>query len=334
MLLVGDIGATKTVLALFSAEAGLRAPLAERTFPSAHYASLEELAREFLAQVDPDVERAVFGVAGPVVAGRAEITNLPWMLDEAELQRELHLPTVRLLNDLEVAAYAVPLLQADDLYPLNVGQPVAGGTIALIAPGTGLGEAYLTWDGSRYRSYASEGGHTDFGPNTPLEVGLLHYLQERFGHVSYERICCGQGLPNIYAYLRDSGYAEEPAWLAERLARADDRTPVIVGGALADEPSELCTAALNTFVSILGAEAGNQALKLGATGGVYLGGGIPPRILPALKQNRFMEGFLNKGRLSDLLERIPVNVILNRRVALLGAVHYGFELQGDPLASV
>jgi len=327
MLLAGDIGGTKTNLAIFSPEAGLRAPLAEATFPSTDYPSLEALVREFLAQLDLKPEGASFGVSGPVVAGRVTITNLPWVIDETQLQAALNLSFVHLLNDLEAIAHAVPLLEPADLHTLNEGQPTPGGAVAIIAPGTGLGEAFLTWDGSRYRPHASEGGHTDFAPTNPSEVELLRYLQQRYEHVSYEWVCSGQGLPNIYAFLKDSGYAEEPAWLAGQLAAADDPTPVIVNMALDEEkPCELCAATLNTFVSVLGAEAGNLALKVLATGGVYLGGGIPPRILPALKHERFMEAFRHKGRLSGLLAHMPVHVILNPKVALLGAACHGLEL--------
>jgi len=345
MLLAGDIGGTKTNLAVFSPEAGPRAPLAEAIFTSARYPSLETLVREFLAQVGLPVERASFGVAGPVVAGRATITNLPWVIDGAQLQAALHLSSVRLLNDLAAIAHAVPILSPADLHTLNAGQMTPGGAIAVIAPGTGLGEAFLTWDGSRYRAHASEGGHTDFAPTNLFEIELLRYLREGLGfeHVSYERICSGMGLPNIYAYLKDSGYAEEPDWLAEQLAATDDPTPVIVGAALRqpfdgaqdkaqdtalddERQCELCLATLNTFVSILGAEAGNLALKVLATGGVYLGGGIPPRILPALEQERFMEPFRRKGRFSALLARVPVHVILNPKTALLGAACHGLEL--------
>ncbi len=327
MLLAGDIGGTKTNLAIFSPQAGIRAPLAEARFPSADYPSLEAVVREFLSQVDVKVERASFGVAGPVVAGRASITNLPWVMDEEQLRAALHLSSVWLLNDLNAIAHAVPVLEPSDLHTLNEGQPTPDGTIAIVAPGTGLGEAFLTWDGSRYRPHASEGGHADFAPNTPLEVELLRYLQARFEHVSYERVCSGRGLPNIYAFLKDSGYANEPAWLAEELAAADDPTPVIANAALYSErPCELCVATLNTFVSILGAEAGNLALKVLASGGVYLGGGIPPRILPALEQEQFMEAFRRKGRLSDVLANVPVHVILNPKVALLGAACHGLEL--------
>jgi len=325
-LLAGDIGGTKTNLAIFSTEAGLQMPLAETTSPSASYPSLEALVREFLAQVKLKVEWASFGVAGPVVGGQAKVTNLPWIMNEAQLAEALNLSSVHLMNDLVAIAHAVPFLGPADLYTLNKGEPVSGGTIAVVAPGTGLGEAYLTWNGTRYRAYASEGGHADFAPISPLEIGMLRYLQDRFGHVSYERVCSGSGLPNIYSYLRDSGYAEEPAWLAERLTVAEDPTPVIAVAALdKDRPSELCTATLDTFISILGAEAGNMALKVLASGGVYLGGGIPPRILPVLESGRFMEAFQRKGRLSDLLSWMPVHVILNPKVALLGAARYGFN---------
>jgi glucokinase len=326
MLLAGDIGGTKTNLAVFSPEDGPRAPLAEATFPSARYPSLEALVREFLSQVDLKVEWASFGVAGPVAAGRATITNLPWVMEERQLQEALNLSSVRLLNDLAAIAHAVPFLEPADLHTLNVGQPAPGGAMAVIAPGTGLGEAFLTWDGSRYRPHASEGGHADFAPTNLSEVELLRYLQGRFEHVSYERVCSGRGLPNIYAYLKDSGYADEPDWLTEQLAVADDPTPVIVNAALDEErPCELCVATLNALVSILGAEAGNLALKVLASGGVYLGGGIPPRILPALQQEWFMEAFRRKGRMSDLLARVPVHVILNPKVALLGAACHGLE---------
>jgi glucokinase len=272
LLLAGDIGGTKTNLAIFSSEAGLRAPLAEATFPSGDYPSLEALACEFLSQVEIKVSRASFGVAGPVVNGRATITNLPWIMNETQLAEALNVSSVHLLNDLAAIANAIPWLEISDLHTLNEGETDQDGPIAVVAPGTGLGEAYLIWDGARYKAYASEGGHTDFAPTNALQVEMLRYLQARKGHVSYELVCSGKGLPNIYDFLRDSSYAPEPDWLAEQLAQAKDRTPVIVKAALDEnQPSELCVATLNTFVSILGAEAGNMALKVLASGGVYLG---------------------------------------------------------------
>ena len=326
MLLAGDVGGTKTSLAVFSAESGPRKPLAKATFSSGCYPSFEAVAVEFLQQVRLPVNRAVIGVAGPIVEGHVTGTNLPWDLNEAELQEGLQLASVRLLNDLEAIAHAVPILSKDDLATLSAGHPDAQGTIAIIAPGTGLGEAFLVWDGSHYLVCPSEGGHTDFAPNNPLEVGLLSYLQERFGHVSCERVCSGMGLPNIHAYLRDTGRVEEPAWLADQLSTASDATPIIVSAALDETtPCEICAATLSTFISILGAEAGNLALMVLATGGVYLGGGIPRRILPALKGERFTRAFQSKGRLSYVVARIPVHVILNPETGLLGAACYGLK---------
>jgi|GEM_PF-31675 len=281
-LLAGDIGGTKTDLALFSAEAGPRAPLVEASFPSADYPSLEEVVRAFLTQAGRSVDSAAFGVAGPVVAGQAQITNLPWVITEAHLREALQLSSVRLLNDLEAIAHGIPILEPADLSTLNAGTPAPNGATAIIAPGTGLGEAFVTWDGSRYQAHPSEGGHADFAPSDTLELELLRVLQRRFGHVSYERVCSGRGLPNLYASLKETGQTPESARVAQLLTAADDPTPVIVDAALEAPPDPLCAATLTTFVSILGAEAGNLALKVLATGGVFVGGGIPPRILPAL----------------------------------------------------
>jgi glucokinase len=327
MLLAGDLGGTKTNLAIFSPEDGPRQPLVQATLPSSQYPSLEALVREFLAMVDFKPQRATFGVAGPVVSGKATITNLPWVMNEAQLAKALNISSVQLINDLVAIAQAVPWLETDELYTLNEGRPVEGGAIAVNAPGTGLGQAFLIWDGSRYRAYPSQGGHTDFAPTNDFEIELLRFLIARFEHVSYERVCAGIGLPNIYDFLKQAGYAEEPSWLAERLAQADDRTPIIVQSALDDKkPCELCAKTLNTFVSLLGTETGNLALKVLATGGVYLGGGIPPRILPALEGERFLGAFRRKGRMSDLMVDMPVHVILHPEAALLGTASYGLAL--------
>jgi glucokinase len=327
MLLAGDIGGTKTSLAIYSPEAGPRAPLIETTFPSGDYPSLETLVEAFLSGLDLEIQGACFGVAGPVVEGRVEVTNLPWVVEGKNLRSVLGIETVCLLNDLAAIANAVPILEPADLYTLNEGDPVQDGTIAVIAPGTGLGEAFLTWDGSRYRAYPSEGGHADFAPVNDLQVGLLRYVRERFGRASYERIASGQGIPNIYAFLRESGYAEEPEWLAEQLAEAEDLTPIISRAAFDEErPCTLCRATMEVFVAILGAEAGNLALKTLSTGGVYLGGGIPPRILPLLEQGGFLGAFRGKGRMADLTTRIPVHVILNAKAALIGTASYGLEV--------
>ncbi len=326
MLLAGDIGGTKTSLAIYSTRQGPHSPLVEETYPSGKYPNLESLVNNFLEKVDLPVEHASFGVAGPVVGSRATITNLPWVLDEAQLSETLNLSSVRLINDLVAIAHAVPLLRSEDLFTLNEGEPVAGGTLAVIAPGTGLGKAYLTWHQSRYQPYASEGGHADFAPKTLQEWELRSFLQKKYDHVSYERVCSGKGIPNIYQFLKESGYAEEPEWLGDRLAEVDDPTPVIVNTALSKEKDcKLCEETLRIFISVLGAEAGNMALRLMATGGVYLGGGIPPRIINTLKQPAFMQSFTQKGRFSEFLSKIPVYVIKNPKVALVGAACHGLE---------
>ncbi|MCE5213081.1 MAG: glucokinase [Deltaproteobacteria bacterium] len=329
IILAGDIGGTKTDLAIFSSETGLAAPMAEASFSSGDYPGLELIVREFLFRSGSDIniDQAVFGVSGPVIEGRAKITNLPWVMEEATIEKTLGLPSVHLFNDLIACAYAVPLLGTSDLCTLNKGIPDPQGSRAIVAPGTGLGEACLHWDGTGYLAYPSEGGHADFAPMNALEEALLHHLQQRFDHVSYERVCSGNGLFNIYHFLKDEGYAEEPAWLTKMLAGVDDPVPVIIGSALdAKRSCTLCLTTLNMFVSILGAEAGNTALKLMASGGVFLGGGILPHIISALQNGLLMNAFRQKGRMSGLMERIPVHVIMNPRAALLGAASRGMSL--------
>ena len=266
-------------------------------------------------------------MAGPVVDGQAEITNLPWKIAIDSMRAVLGIPVVKLLNDLASIANAIPLLLPEDLHVINAGKPVPGGALAVIAPGTGLGEAFLSWNGSEYVPHPSEGGHGDFGPTSSEQIQLLRYLQERYGHVSWERVCSGIGIPNIYQFLKDSGYASEPAWLADKLADASvDPTPLIATAALQARPGdELCVKTLSMFVSILGSEAGNLALAVVATGGVYIAGGIPPRVIPALEDGAFTQAFRRKGRLSDVLEYVPVFVVTNRTVALLGAAAFGFD---------
>jgi glucokinase len=328
MLLAGDIGGTKTNLAIYADETGRR-PLTEATFPSGQYSGLEAIVREFLARVNlPEpVKHATFGVAGPVVNHKATITNLPWVMDERQLAEDLRIPSVVLLNDLEAIANAIPFLEATDLCTLNEGQAVREGAIAVIAPGTGLGEAFLTWDGSKYLAHTSEGGHADFAPTNDLEIDLLRYLFAHLKHVSFERVCSGSGIPNIYKFLKESGRAKESPEVARQLAAASDHTPIIFDAALRENaPDQLCFETINTFVSILSAEAGNLALKVLATGGVYLGGGIPPRILPLLENRGFMQAFQRKGRFTKLLGQMPVHVILNPKIALFGAACHGFGM--------
>jgi glucokinase len=323
MLLAGDIGGTKTKLAVLSPESGL-APQAQATFKSARYASLEAVVHEFLGETGGSVQSAVFGVAGPVVRGETAATNLPWVIRETDLKQALGLEDAKLLNDLEATAFGVPFLSAADLFALNDVSPRSG-TKAVIAPGTGLGEAVLSYRDDHYHVIPSEGGHVDFAPTNLFEIRLLRHLMGKYGHVSYERVCSGKGMPNIYAYLKKNRFAEEVPEVAKALRKAADPTPVIVQRAMAGE-SELCVATLNAFVSILGAEAGNLALKVMATGGVYLGGGIPPKILSKLKDGTFMAAFVNKGRFAEVLAQIPVAVILNEETALLGAAAYGLGL--------
>jgi glucokinase len=326
LLLAGDIGGTKTSLALVSSERGPFDPLVEATFPSHNYPDLQSLAHKFLEQTGAQVDHAAFGVAGPVVNGQVVTTNLPWRMSEEELTDALQVKSVYLLNDLLAIANAVPHLQPRDLFTLNQGQVIHGGAIAVVAPGTGLGEAYLVWDGRRYIAQPSEGGHADFAPMDDLQLGLLRYLLERHSHVSYELVCSGMGLPNIYRYLRDMGHAPEPEWLRTELAAAPDLTALIVNSALRnDPPSALCTTTLEMFVTILGAEAGNMALKVLATGGVFIGGGIPPRILAALQGEGFINAFRNKGRFGAAMAKLPIHVILNPKAALLGAAYAGLS---------
>ncbi|MCU0555265.1 MAG: glucokinase, partial [Syntrophales bacterium] len=245
-------------------------------------------------------------------------------IDAARLRKTFTLRSATLINDVEAIAASVPLLRGADLVCLREGTPVRRGNRAVVAPGTGLGEACLCWDGRQYRALPSEGGHVDFAPGTPIEDELLAFLRARHGHVSYERVCSGIGIANLYRFLRDGGHADEPPRLAEELDRVADPVPLIVEKALDPKnPCDICVRALDLFASILGAEAGNLALKILATGGVYLGGGIPPRVLPFLKKKTFARAFLRKGRMRDLVARIPVHVITNPKAALLGAAAMG-----------
>lgn len=333
MLLAGDIGGTKTNLALYASKEDVRTPVREATLPSAKYATLAALIHDFMAQIDlPNVaiERGVFGVAGPVVAGQAKITNLPWQMEEKQLEQVLNIPSITLLNDLAALATAIPHLHPSDLHTINQGKSAQHGTFAVVAPGTGLGEATLTWDGAHYRVHPSEGGHVDFAPTNEFELGMLIYLLKKMTHVSYEHVCSGVGLPNIYNYIKASGLIMEPQWLANQLAQTKDHNPVIVKAAMeSEEQSEtagICVATLKAFASILGAESGNMVLKALATGGVYLGGGIPPRILPFLEEKGFLHAFTNKGRFAEMLADVPIHVVLNNKAGLIGAASFGFNL--------
>jgi glucokinase len=325
MLIAGDIGGTKTDLAIYSRESGPHTPLTQTEVHSADYPSLQAMVTEFLAQVKMAVDVASFDVAGPVINGQVKTTNLPWLLDEQTLTNDLDLKAAHLMNDLEAVARAVPSLRAEDIITINKGKPVSNGPIAIIAPGTGLGESFLTWDGSQYVSHSSEGGHSDFAPTDERQIRLLHYLLPRFGHVGVERVCSGIGVPNIYEFLRDEEQIPERSEVAQLIASAKDHTKAIVQAAFDPrQPSELCLATVELLVSILASEAGNLALKVLATGGVYLAGGIALHVVTLLRTPHFVETFTRKGRFKDLMERMPIHIITTR-AALLGAATFGLQ---------
>jgi glucokinase len=324
MILAGDIGGTKTNLALFEARGGaLPAPRAPASFPSARYETPEAIIDEYLAgQSRLEIESACFGVAGPVVRGGVSATNLAWKVSLSSLSDALGVSRVYLINDLEATAYGIETLAPEQLFTLNAGAGDAEGNRALIAAGTGLGTAAIFWDGARYRPVPSEGGHADFAPRNDAELELFRRLRKKFGgHVSYERILSGPGLVNVYECLRDEGHTEEPACLAREIASAGDAAAAISAAALAGK-SGLAARALDLFVDVYGAAAGNLALLMKATGGLYVGGGIAPKILDKLKDGAFIRAFVDKGRMSDLAASFPVRVILDDKTALYGAARY------------
>ncbi len=323
MILAGDIGGTKTLLALYEGSRGALSQVREETFRSGAALSLEAILGLFLRRGSPaPLQAACFAVAGPVIDGRCKTTNLPWELDETQLGAALH-TRVKLVNDLEGAAYGLLSIGPDEL---EVLQPAVKrqGNVALIAAGTGLGEAVLVRVGERHQVIASEGGHADFAPRGDLEMALLGYLRKEYGHVSYERLLSGPGLHNIYRFLRDSGYAVESTWLKERMATGDPSAVISEAALSVGDP--LCAATLDLFVSIYGAEAGNLALKSLALGGVFVAGGIAPKILPKLRNGSFVNAFSDKGRLAGLMRSLEVSVVLNPRVALIGAATVASEL--------
>jgi glucokinase len=325
MLLVGDVGGTKTDLAIYASGSDPNSPVARKQFHSADYPSLQALVAEFLAEVKTRVDRAAFDVPGPVINGSVVTTNLPWVMREDSLASDLNLKSVHLMNDLEAVARAIAILRTTDVVTLNPGVPIPKTAIGVIAPGTGLGQSFLAWDGSRYIPQSSEGGHADFAATGRSQIRLLEYLLERFGHVSVERVCSGIGIPNIYEFLRDVEQLHETPELARQIASANDPSRVIIDAAVDPHTqSPLCRATIDLFVSILASEAGNLALKVLATGGIYLAGGIPVHMLHLLQEPAFMRAFTNKGRLSDLMKRIPVHVIVTN-AALAGAATYALE---------
>ena len=316
-VLAGDVGATKTNIGLF--RKGKRRPLlkAIETYSSGEAPGLENIVDRFLKGHEVAVSGACFGVAGPVKNGRCRTTNLPWHVSARKLKNRFKWDSVRLINDLAATAYAVPLLTERELYPLNRAKASKGEPLGLIAPGTGLGMALMIWKDDRYVPVASEGGHSDLAPNNQVEAALWQYVHVRIGHVSTERLLSGPGLFIIYCWLKFSGRAKEPEWLAKAMIEADPSEVISEAALVKGEP--ICVKTLELFSSIFGAAAGNLALTALTRGGIYLGGGIAPKILPKLEDGLFMQAFLNKGRFRELVSQIPVRVILNERAALLGA---------------
>lgn len=325
MILAGDIGGTNARLAYFQPQNGHLRLVSERVFPSRDYGELGEIVSKFLQGASPRPDVACFGIAGPVHNGRVETSNLPWVIEQSRLAKQIQLPATLLINDLEANAWGIGALIPQDMIALNqiardesaVNQAgTAPGNQAVIAPGTGLGEAGLYWNGSQHEVFACEGGHTDFAPRGELQVELLQFLERRYGHVSYERVLSGPGLVNVYEFLGGKGLAGAAGDFATQ--RKDEGAAEISHAALAGS-DPLAERALDLWISVYGAEAGNLALKTMATGGVFLGGGISPKILPKLTGPLFMSAFLDKGRLRSLLETIPVRVITNDKAALMGA---------------
>jgi len=325
MILAGDIGGTKTVVGLFKPDGENLQQVEERVFPSGDYPSMEAILSEFQSAFPDAAPKVVcLGVAGPVIEGHCRTTNLPWELDEAELADQLEVSRVKLLNDLEATAFGTRYLKSDRLVRLDQTGIQRPGNVAVIAAGTGLGEAMLYWDGDRYHPIASEGGHVEFGPRTDREIDLLRYVwRTTEPHASYERLVSGPGLHLIYRFLREAGPAE-PDWLAGELAGEDPSAAITRAAISGRDP--VCEEALRMFCALYGAEAGNLALKCVATGGVCVAGGIAPKILPALQDGTFLSAFTDKGRFAPLMREIRVNVVLDPHTALLGAAHFALRL--------
>ncbi|HEY3616681.1 MAG TPA: glucokinase [Candidatus Sulfotelmatobacter sp.] len=317
MILAGDIGGTHARLAYFQSHNGHLHLVSERVFPSREHRELGEIVSQFLNDSNTRPEAACFGIAGPVRNGRVETSNLPWVIEQSRLAEQIHLPATLLINDLEASAWGIAALAAGDFVALNRVSGSAVGNQAVIAPGTGLGEAGMFWDGTRHRVFACEGGHADFGPQGDLQIELLRFLKARFGHVSYERILSGPGLVNVYEFLRESGCGKESAAFAAALKQGDPAA--MISRAALEGNESLAVKALDLWITVYGAEAANLALKVMATGGLFLAGGITPKILAKLTGPLFMKSFLEKGRLRSLLEAIPVQVVTNEKAGLLGA---------------
>jgi glucokinase len=322
MILAGDVGGTKVDLALYGFDKGELAHIRDERFSAHEFEGLEAVARKFLEESgNPEVTAACFGVPGPVRHGKLKLTNLPWVLDSEELSTNLAIQHLFLINDLEANGYGIAELHPEQIHILSEGDASAVGNRGLISAGTGLGEAILVWNGRTHIPMASEGGHCDFAARNDIEIDLLRYLQKQLnGRVSFERVVSGIGLKNIYTFLRDEKGMDEPAWLKERMQIEDPNA--VIGEVGESGANELCAKTLEIFASSYGAEAGNLALKALSVGGFYLGGGIAPKILKTMKDGAFMQAFVDKGRLSELLVHMPVRIILESRAALMGAAAY------------
>ena len=323
MILAGDVGGTKVHLALYNFVGGKLVPVRHQKFPAPQFASLDDVVKAFLT--DPEEKKqivaATFGCPGPVKDGKLKLTNLPWTLDARLLSKTLGIEHIFLINDLEANGFGIPELAPESLFLLHAGDSGAVGNQGLIAAGTGLGEALLIWDGKKHRPIPSEGGHCDFAARNVREIALLNYLHRTLnGRVSFERVVSGLGIKNVYAFLRDVEKLDEPAWLKQRLAVEDPNA--VIGECAENGSSSICFETMKIFAAAYGAETGNIALKVLATGGMFLGGGIAPKILKTLQNGAFTQAFLDKGRLSPLLQAIPVRVILDDTCALLGAAAY------------
>lgn len=322
--LAGDLGGTKTLLALYATTGQGYALVREQRFACSGYDDFSGIIADFLRGSEQRPRMAAFGVAGPVGGGKVRMTNLGWLIDKEGLRERFGFTDVLLLNDLVAVAESVSILQPEDLVVVNGGTPVPQGSMAVLAPGTGLGEAYLCWNGTGYSAYPSEGGHVDFAPTSEMEQGLLSFLRAEHGHVSYELVCSGKGIPNIYRYLTQGAGMQVPQELQEALDAVTDITPVLVAQALEKE-GEVARLAMEIFFSVLAAEAGNMALKFLATGGLYLGGGMLPRLLSVFDSKRFMERFVGKGRMAGILSTIPVRIITTEKAGLNGAALAAFR---------
>ena len=327
-ILAGDTGGTKTRLALVTPGESFLRMEAEAEYRSGDYPGLAALVRDFLADHGGEPHAAAFGIPGPVIGGRARVTNLPWEVDGDALGRELGIARVALLNDLEATAHGIGELRSADVEVIAEGDADAGGNAALIAAGTGLGEAGLYWDGVRHRPFATEGGHADFAPETEVDFALHRHLAEREGHVSWERVLSGPGLENIHEFLRSYRGSALPQWLEDAIAAGDPAAAIARAAEARTCP--VCSEALDAFIRYYGAEAGNLALKFMATGGVFIGGGIAPRMAGRFQEADFLEAFRAKGRMRPLMERMPVKLIRNDRAALLGAARYAALLGERP----